>query len=444
MFKSNLFRYTLIAVVALASCKPKENKEEAQKGDVDATRFITIGGAITAGYMDDALYAEGQENGLGALLSLKLSDIGGVQVNSAMMPSGSIGANAYGNAPFKLGMKTDCLGATGLSPIRIAASGDISALMQYNFNPSSPYTNFGIPGISMAALNYPGFGNPANGPGNYNPYFARLAANQTSSTVKADIMATNPTFFSMQLGLDEVLAFALTGAKTGSLIPASGFDATLNDLVASLTSNGAKGVITTIPDVTEFPYFTTIPYDGLVLDEANAASLNSIYNPIGISFHAGKNGFVIQDPTAGAFGVRQMVAGEKILLSVPLDSVRCNKMGSVFPFRNEFVLTIDEQIEIRSKITAYNSVIQNTASTYNLALVDGYNFFKGFETGITYNGIAMTAKFVSGGAFSLDGTTLSPRGNALYANQFIKAINTKYNSKIWELDATKYRGVKFP
>jgi hypothetical protein len=203
-------------------------------------------------------------------------------------------------------------------------------------------------------------------------------------------------------------------------------------------------VIATIPDVTEFPYFTTIPFDGLTLDEENATTLNSIYNPIDIYFQVGKNAFVIEDPTAGSFGVRKMVLGEKILLSVPLDSVKCFKMGSVFPFRNEFILTNDEQVAIRSKIASYNIIIQNTANTYNLALVDGFNFFKNFQTGTSYNGINMTSNFVSGGAFSLDGTSLTPRGNALFANQFIKAINAKYNSKIWELDATKYRGVKFP
>jgi len=51
---------------------------------------------------------------------------------------------------------------------------------------------------------------------------------------------------------------------------------------------------------------------------------------------------------------------------------------------------------------------------------------------------------VAGGAFSLDGVHLTPLGNALLANSFIKAINSKYGSTIPQVDATRYKGVAFP
>jgi hypothetical protein len=172
--------------------------------------------------------------------------------------------------------------------------------------------------------------------------------------------------------------------------------------------------------------------------------LNDIYNPIGIFFQVGKNAFMIEDPTAGAFGVRQMVEGELILLSVPLDSLKCNKMGSVFPFRNEFVLTNAELTDIRNTINGFNNVISNAAANYNLAFVDSYSFYNQLKTGIVYNGISINAKFVSGGAYSLDGLSLNPRGTALLANEFITAINQKYQSTIPKVDATKFRGVIFP
>ena len=56
----------------------------------------------------------------------------------------------------------------------------------------------------------------------------------------------------------------------------------------------------------------------------------------------------------------------------------------------------------------------------------------------------MDTRFVSGGAFSLDGITLNPRGNALFANQFIEAMNKKYNAKIPFAAVSKYNGVIFP
>jgi hypothetical protein len=207
---------------------------------------------------------------------------------------------------------------------------------------------------------------------------------------------------------------------------------------------GAKGILSTVPDITELPYFTTIPYNGLNLTADKAASLNQIFNPIGISFQVGPNPFIIEDPAIGGFGVRKMVEGECVLLSVPLDSVKCYQMGSVFPFRDEFVLTLDEMDEIQTRISQYNAEISQLATDNNLALVDAYSFYKKLRSGMMYNGVNMSLTFVSGGAVSLDGLHLTPRGNALLANEFIRSINTKYNSTVPLLNATSYRGTRFP
>jgi hypothetical protein len=56
----------------------------------------------------------------------------------------------------------------------------------------------------------------------------------------------------------------------------------------------------------------------------------------------------------------------------------------------------------------------------------------------------MSAKFVSGGAYSLDGIHLNARGNAVLANQFIKAINSKYKARIPAVNATATSAILFP
>ncbi len=437
----NTHLLVILAILSITfSCKPKETEVEFSAGDVDATRFVSIGGLSTSGFMDDALYAEGQENSLGAILSEQFKLIGGGNFNQALMPVSSDGNNVLGFSRYVLNFKTDCLGVTSLSPVRAASSGDVAGFSINNYSASVPFHNFGIPYLKSTQFNSPSVSNP---------YYDRMASNPGSSTVKDDILLCNPTFFSLFTGMDEVLEYAKNGASMGSLTPVYGaagigFIGSVNDLLLDLTSNGARGVISNIPDVTTAPFFTTIPFDGLTLDAEKAQTLNDIYNPIGIFFQVGKNAFMIEDPAAGAFGVRQMVEGELILLSVPLDSLKCNKMGSVFPFRNEFILTNAELTEIRNTITEYNAALVNLGINYNLALVDSYTFFNQLKTGIVYNGIAINAKFVSGGAYSLDGLTLNPRGNALLANEFITSINQKYKSTIPKIDATKYRGVIFP
>ncbi|MGN6477343.1 MAG: hypothetical protein ACTHKV_08960, partial [Flavipsychrobacter sp.] len=66
------------------------------------------------------------------------------------------------------------------------------------------------------------------------------------------------------------------------------------------------------------------------------------------------------------------------------------------------------------------------------------------QSGILFNGVAFNTTFVSGGAFSLDGVHLTPRGYALVANQIINTINNRYNATIPQVDVNKYNGVLFP
>jgi hypothetical protein len=444
--KGNIIIISVIAVI-LVSCKPKLNEAEMNPGEMDVTRYVSIGGSSSAGYMDDAMSFYGQENSFNAIIAVQLEKVGATGYTQPFFLSGSVGVNFDGLSSFTLGYKTDCLGATSLSPVRKASQGDLSTLSSNIY--TSPFRNMGVPNLKTTEVSLVGYGNPANGAGNYNPFFARMCSNQATSSVLSDIVSQQATVFTVFLGFDEVLAYAKKGASIGSLTPVNGapgvgFEGSYEQLLTAVTQNGAKGAVSTIPDVTELPYFTTIPYNGLNLDEAGAETLNQIYNPIGLFFNVGANPFVIEDPSAGTFGVRKMEPGEKILLSVPLDSVKCNKMGSLFPFRNEFILTNTEIAEIQTATNQYNAIITAKAAEKGLALVDAKTFYSKLKAGIVYNGIAMDARFVSGGAFSLDGITLNPRGNALFANTFIEAMNKKYNAKIPFAAVSKYNGVIFP
>jgi hypothetical protein len=269
-------------------------------------------------------------------------------------------------------------------------------------------------------------------------------ASSSTGSVLADALATNPTFFSLFLGVDEVLKYAKSGAKDSTLLTAQEFEVLYAPIVNQMVANGAKGVLATIPDVSKMPYFTTIPYNGLTLDAPNATTLNSVYNPLGFSFQVGSNPFMMIDPNANSYAVRQMLPGECLLLSVPLDSVKCNQMGVLFPLRNEFVLTNAELDFMRTRIQEYNTVIRSLAAQHNLAVVDVDAFVSNLSDGFVYNGVSMSAKFVSGGAYSLDGLQFNPRGNALLANKFIQAINKQYHARIPELNAGKYNATLFP
>ena len=428
-----LISFFIIGSLLMISCRPKASDKSPEAGEINTDRFVVIGGAEMGGFMDDALYDEGQEASLGNLLALQFQKIGLGEFIQPLVSS-TVGCNKSDKSKLFLGYKTDCLGVSSLSPIRYASTGDLSVFSQPFTN---AHHNFGIPELKVTSLWTPGYASE-------NPYFMRMSANPSTDKVAAAYLDRNPTFFAMMLGMDDVLEFAKKGASVGDMTSIQDFSSQLVPLIDSLMSKGSKGVISTVPDVTDLPFFTTIPYNGLKLTAEKAASLNQIYNPIGITFQVGDNPFMIEDPSIGGFGVRKMMPGECVLLSVPLDSVKCNQMGSVFPLRDEFVLTLDEVEQIQARINAYNDLIAQQALTNKLASVDAYNFYKKLKGGLMYNGIKMSLTFVSGGTVSLDGIHLTPRGNALLANEFIKSINSNYKSTIPLLNATAYRGNRFP
>ena len=429
--------YFLIAFIGLGitSCKPKFEEPEMSAGEINPTRFVMVGGAHTAGYMDDALYFDGQENSLANLIAGQLEKVGGGSFYQPLVSANSVGVNLNGLSKLKLGYKTDCENVVSLSPLRVAATGDLSIWSDNLYNANSHFGNYGVPGLKVSdafTANYAA----------QNNYFNRMKS-AVSASVMEDAMAQNPTFFSLFLGLDDVMAYAKAGGKGQTLPTALEFQTDYTAVVEELISSGAKGVLATIPDVTEMPYFNTIPWNGLTLDAANTALLNSNFNPL-FYYSEGSNPFLIVDSTANEFFQRQVQPNELMLLSLPLDSVKCNLMGVFVPIRDEFVLDQSEIQLLRTRLAQYNNAIISIANQYNLALVRVDEFCSNLKTGFTYNGVSMSAKFVSGGAYSIDGIHFNAKGNALLANEFIKSINLNYKSRIPQLNSNAFNATLFP
>lgn len=448
--KQIVYRSVLLAVSvsAMVSCKPKLEAPDPDKGSINVANYVAIGNSITSGYADGALYYDGQKVSYAALLAEQFKLVGGGEFRIPYVPANSVGVGSTQNAPFKLGYSTDCLGITSLAPVPVAASGDVSIFGNSVYGSMGPFNNMGVPGAKVITAVAPGYGNPANGAGNYNPFFTRMASDPATASMLSDATAQNATFFSLFLGNNDVLAYATAGGASDAITPSSGaigvgFDASYNAIVDAMTANGAKGVVGNVPDITALPYFTTIPYNGLALTrQSQVDSLN--FSTSGIfNFHVGNNAFIIEDASS-SIGSRHILANELILLDVPLDSIKCHYMGSLTPIPDRYILTATEIANIQAAVSAYNSTIKSVAQSKGLAFVDVNGFLNKTKTGLVYNGVTLNAEFVKGGAFSLDGIHLNPIGQALLANEFIKSINSTYGSTIPQVDATKYRGVIFP
>jgi len=117
-----------------------------------------------------------------------------------------------------------------------------------------------------------------------------------------------------------------------------------------------------------------------------------------------------------------------------------------YPIPKKFILTLEDIDKIKTATTSFNAIIKTLADKdhFNLALADMNAKLNELKKGIIWDGITLNANFVSGGAFSLDGIHLNPRGCALTSNYFIDAINAKYGSTVPHVDITKYHGIIFP
>lgn len=446
--KTMLTKYCLVSlfVLVLVACKPDQKVPGVEAGSLNVSKYVAVGNSITAGFADNALYYDGQIVSYTNLLANQFKLIGGGEFKIPLLPMSSVGVGGSKNSKLTLGYKADCAGVKNLSPV--GTIGD--TMVFYNSVAAlGPFNNMGVPGAKAITSVFKGYGNPNNGAGFYNPFFARMLApsEYQSASMLSKAAAQHATFFSLFLGNNDVLGYASSGGTEDFITASSGifgYDAAIDQIVDTMMASGAKqGVIANVPDVTSLPLFTTVPYNGLVLTETQAANLTAAYSQLGITFHEGANAFMIVDANAPG-GRRQIKSNEFILLTVSQDMMKCGGWGSSIPLADEYVLNAAEIANVQTAVAGYNAKLRSVADAKGLAYVDVNAFMMQAKKGIVYNGVTTSATFVSGGAFSLDGVHLTPKGNALLANEFIKAINAKYGSTLPLLNVGDYKGVVFP
>lgn len=494
------------AVIALGfvSCDPEfENSVEDagfyDSGSADLSNYVAVGNSLTAGFADSALYITGQENSYPNIMANQFTFVGGGEFTQPLMSDNLggllLGGNQIAQNRFVLGF--DAEGNPGPIVLEGAPTTEITT------SATGPFNNMGVPGAKSFHLVAPGYGNAAGVPtGAANPYFARFATSD-NATVIEDAVSLNPTFFSLWIGNNDILSYATSGGsgvdQTGNTDPATYGSSDITDpnvfasvysgQVAALTSNGAKGALINIPDVTSIPFFTTVPAQSIPLDAATADLVNgqfALYNNVAlpglvgaglltqeeadsrvVNFVAGVNFPIITDDdltdvtniliaqgldadTAALLGqLRQATAEDLVVLTAssvlgtladPANPLSVN--GVAVPLADQFVLTTTEQGRVAAAAGAYNAVIEGLAAANDLAFVDARSALAEVaDMGVGYNGGLLTSQFVTGGAFSLDGVHPTPRGYAYTTNIIINAINEQYGATIPTVDIGNYATV---
>jgi lysophospholipase L1-like esterase len=448
------FFYIVSCVVVLSGCKPELEVETPSAGDADFSRYVAVGNSLTAGYADKSLYRSGQLNSYPNILATQFRLVGGGNFQQPLLP----GEFGYPDGKYVLAMKINCAGVSSLSPVYYTGIEDTSGSFQ-NISALGPFNNLGVPGIRAVDYLMYNYANLASSIGNAD-YAKRFYKDGSKRPLDELIYTMNnikPTFFSLWLGANDVLGYATSGGEgnapgtplfgiilSNDISPVDIFRKNYDSVINHLVKDGAKGVLLNIPDITAIPLFTTVPQRGLKLTESEADYMNANPPVAGIQFVEGDNLFLIEDPSAPG-NMRQIKTNEYIILSGDLlDSIRCGGWGKTKPIPQEDVLDAEEVTNVKNFTNSFNQIILETAQKHNLAHVDINSYLKTIVAGIKYNGVDYSTEYISGGAFSLDGVHLTPRGYAIVANEIIRVINNTYNSKIPYAEVNNYSGVRFP
>lgn len=500
----NVIKYLFAALaIGLTSCDPEFDNPVTSagfysSGTADLSNYVAVGNSLTAGYSNGALYITGQENSYPNIMAQQFTLAGGGEFTQPLV-NDNIGGLLLNGSPIAETRFILSVDANGNPrPVRL----DQMPTTEITNKVNGPFNNMGVPGAKSYHLVAPSYGNVGGIlAGSANPYFARFATSE-STTVLADAVAQNPTFFTLWIGNNDILGYATSGGagmdQTGNFDPSTYgenditdpnvFASVYSQEVDALAAGGAKGVLVNIPDVTSIPYFTTIPLQSIPLDAPTAAALNAQYAPYNtqilpglvafgiitpeeaaarmINFIAGANYPVITDddltdisavlqgppfnlppPLANQLGqLRQANATDLVVLTASSvlgtladPSNPQSVIGVAVPLADQFVLTAVEQERVSNATLAYNTTIRGIADSKGLAFVDAKAALGQLANGgIAYDAGVITSTFVTGGAFSLDGVHPTPRGYAYIANLLIKAINIKYDATIPSVNIGNY------
>lgn len=512
-------KWLVLVSLTFVACNNDDDATVAEvpvtAGSANFSKYVALGDSFAAGYSDGALFKKGQTFAYPNILAAQFSQAGGGAFTTPFCGDDNLGGLLFGgtpNAAFWTRLSIQGTYPNGKPIIAPVAGPPVTEVFNHV---AGTFGNLGIPGAKSYHLLAPGYGNPGGLPASANPYFVRIASS-TSTSVLADALTQQPTFFSLWIGGNDVLGYATSGGDgTNPITPASGvpgvgFDGTYNALIAQLATGGRKGVVANLPYINTLPFFTVIPMNPVdpfayhvdgdendlapVISPADIATINQLnaqlYGPlkqvltalgagnrIELLSSTSANPVLLKDETLTDYSAQITAAltpvvgpataafmgatygqarqskknpdntTDYIILSTksvigstaPGAPSPLNTYGITYPLQDKHVLIPSEINEIKVATDAYNVTIEAAATANGLAFVDAKAVMNQLlNGGIRYGNYHITAEYVKGGAFSLDGIHPTARGYALIANKFIEAINDKYGSTLRTVNLQSY------
>jgi len=488
--KRILIYLSLLIMGASCTYEFPDTDVKVNGGTADFSKFVCIGDNFTSGFMNGALYSEGQKNSIGSLISQQLDDASvlpffqaDINSDNGYNPFYSDSSNVYGKMVYMYPM------INSEDPVIQKLPGEFPGTFDGDRN---LLTDFSIPSLKSYQIADPGLSG--------NPYFNRIAVNPGTSTLLQQTTNASPTFFFMWLGLYDALHFAATGAlgdydppsdplllAENDLTPEDVFENSIREIVAQLLSNPqTKGIIANLPSIEDFPFFYNYQYDFIRLSNSQKANAQNHYADFNLAvaqhnqlpeheqrpfIDFNDNGqtlfpqpIVVYDDSLAdgidLYGgplpkIRQLVPGEMVLHSLPIEQVQYG-LGWMNPLSKNYYLNAFDVHVVQVAINKFNDIIDQVVSEYpdRLALVDLNTSIGDLAStgrvdswGIPENpelkyidGLPLRADLSINSAFSLDGLHFSQRGTAWVSNLIIDTINQYFGSNIPLLEVNQYVG----
>lgn len=528
MLEKNTYIIGLVfSILLFAGCEYEfQDPNEVVEEPVDPQslvfdKYIALGGSYTAGFMDNALYSEGQRSAYPVLLSevFKVANPDLTftipDVNDSIGYSRTVVVNR--TETYHLGrLKFDEPGNVAsiksnafafiydpaFDPGRAGCPHVVRSL--YSLEPTrpqdyfAPYTggefhNYAIPNVSLVQMFNPGLGDELDV--NYSPYYVRIQRGGFNTLIE-DALSVDYTFFTMWFGITELSSFALDGGQ-GFLTSSADFRTRLRSVLGSVLRNKESfGMIATVPNILDFPFFTSTTQNSGVqstftLTAQEAEQINEAYwlqgYPRKEYFKQGENHYLIETRNGelrqfqpgkefvtvdfafvqDSLGDGQVIGCDgQVTQGLGMGIIHQNEVVEVepglttpkaFPIRGELVLDADEVADLQQRADQYNDEIVNALNTVladpddltvkaldRVALVDMARAFRELKRdGAIFDENGFPIMFFDdgiAGVFSSDGLHVTPKGHAWIANNFIRRLNGRFGTNFREIDLLKIRG----
>ncbi len=393
-------------------------------GTLDFSRYIAIGNSLTAGYQSGALLSDGQDNSYPKLITKQVDATdadGSYTMIQPLIDYPGIG-----------GADGGVLELTFVDGNPIVAR---STLTQ----PTSPtvpgpYHNLGVPGAysTDATVTTSGGTSWLAAIGIPNPFFNLVVQGETQTKIMSE---AQPSFVTMWIGNNDVLGYAASGGDIPSqienivLTDNGTFETAWNAAADAIDVTGAKAIVANLPNVTDIPHFTTVPF------EVDVPIVGGGIETVPLQY-------IDDGVTVAATSADLILLVASSLIGVPDSDGNPMGISNLNPLPDALVLDAAEQAKVAVKIAHHNSFIATQAAARGYGIVDFNAIFSDIAAnGLTVGSETFTTDFITGNIFSLDGIHPTGKGYGIVANEFLKVIDVMFDADITKVDVSTLPGV---